>query len=177
MPHVLPVALRGDSHDLAVLRGHTPDDIEKFKKETKARDAVEELRLAYVAWTRAKHHLFVSAWCFAPHRKTGTGPSAYARATREAIESWGGAPEHWQDCPQRGDANPYDAVVADLPWPISHHTPEVERRHEAARLLEAVRSEGWQPTPVDDLTRAGARRGMGPRDRPPGRRGVPRRGR
>lgn len=151
VPHVLPVALRGDSQDLAQLRGHTPDDIEEFKKETKARDAVEELRLAYVAWTRAKHRLFVSAWCFAPHRKTGTGPSAYARATREAIESWGTTPERWQDCPQRGDANPYAAVVADLPWPISHHTPEVDRRHEAARRLEAVRSEGWQPAPVDDL--------------------------
>ena len=109
------------------------------------------LRLAYVSWTRSKHRLFVSAWCFAPHRKTGTGPSTYARATREAMESWGAIPERWQDCPQRSDPNPYAAVVADLPWPISHHTPEVERRHEAARVLEAVRSGRLQPAPVDDL--------------------------
>ena len=151
VPHVLPTALRGDRRDLAALRGHTPADIEEFKTQTKARDAVEELRLAYVAWTRAKHRLLVSAWCFAPHRRTGTGPSAYARATREAMQAWGGEPERWQDCPQRGDANPYDAVTADLPWPISHHTPEVERRHAAAALLGEVRSGRWHPAPVDDL--------------------------
>ncbi len=151
VPHVLPVALRGDSQDLVALRGHTPADIEAFTQETKARDAVEEMRLAYVAWTRAKHRLFVSAWCFAPHRKTGTGPSAYALATREAMEGWGAAPERWQECPAKSDPNPYAAVVADLPWPISHHTAEVDRRHAAARLLAEARSEAWSPAPVDDL--------------------------
>ena len=151
VPHVLPTALRGDRKDLAVLRGHTPDAIEEFKKETKARDAVEELRLAYVAWTRAKHRLFVSAWCFAPHRKTGTGPSAYARSTREAMSAWGGEPQRWQDCPTRSDPNPYAEVATDLPWPISHHTPEVDRRHAAAEALLRVRSAGWEPAPVDDL--------------------------
>ena len=151
VPHVLPTALRGDRVDLAVLRGHTPDAIEEFKKETKARDAVEELRLAYVAWTRAKHRLFVSAWCFAPHRKTGTGPSAYARSTREAMAAWGGLPQRWQDCPARSDPNPYAEVAGDLPWPISHHTPEVDRRHAAAEALLRVRSARWEPAPVDDL--------------------------
>ena len=83
VPSVMPAALRGDARDLPMLAGHTPDDIAALAKAAKAHEAVEELRLGYVAWTRARHRLAVSAWCWAGHLKTGLGPSPYLLATRE----------------------------------------------------------------------------------------------
>ncbi|NYD41032.1 DNA helicase-2/ATP-dependent DNA helicase PcrA [Nocardioides panaciterrulae] len=145
VPSVMPAALRGDARDLPVLGGHTPEDIAAHAAAAKAHEAEEELRLGYVAWTRARHRLFVSAWCWASHLKSARGPSAYLRATREAMEAWGGAPDHWLDAPPKGATSPYAEVSPDLPWPISHRTAEVERRIEAAARVRAAR-------PVDEQT-------------------------
>ena len=73
VPSVMPVALRGDARDLPQLTGHTPADIIARAEAVKAHEALEELRLGYVAWTRARHVLSVSAWCWAAHLKTAPG--------------------------------------------------------------------------------------------------------
>jgi DNA helicase-2/ATP-dependent DNA helicase PcrA len=145
VPSVMPGSLRGDARDLPALPGHTPDDITAHAAAAKAHEAEEELRLAYVAWTRARHRLFVSGWCWAAHLKTGRGPSAYLRATREAMEAWGGVPDQWLDAPAKGAPSPYADRSPDLPWPISHRTAEVERRVEAAARVRAA-------GPVDEQT-------------------------
>ena len=138
VPSVMPNALRGDARDRPTLAGHTPDDITAFAAAAKAHEAQEELRLGYVAWTRARHLLSVSAWCWASHLKTGLGPSPYLLATREAMAEWGGVPDQWLDAPAKGATSPYAADSPDLPWPISHHTAEVERRIEAAARVRAA---------------------------------------
>ncbi len=138
VPSVMPTALRGDARDLPALAGHTPEDIIAFAKAAKEHEALEELRLGYVAWTRARHLLAVSAWCWAPHLKGGQGPSAYLARTREAMATWDGEPEVWRECVAKGELNPYADRSPDLPWPISHHTAEVERRLEAAARVRAV---------------------------------------
>ncbi|HEU4812204.1 MAG TPA: UvrD-helicase domain-containing protein [Nocardioides sp.] len=138
VPFVMPVALRGDARDLPQLAGHTPDDIAAVGKAAKAHEALEELRLGYVAWTRARHLLSVSAWCWAPHLKTGLGPSDYLRRTAEAMAGWGDLPEQWLDAPVKGSTSPYAAESPDQPWPISHHTAEVDRRREAAERVRAA---------------------------------------
>ncbi len=138
VPFVMPSALRGDARDLPALAGHTPEDITAHAAAAKAHEAQEELRLGYVAWTRARHLLSVSAWCWAPRLKTGLGPSAYLRATRDAMAAWGGVPDQWLDAPEKGAASPYAAASPDQPWPISHRTAEVERRIEAAGRVRAA---------------------------------------
>jgi DNA helicase-2/ATP-dependent DNA helicase PcrA len=143
---VMPTALRGDARDLPQLAGHTPDDLKALTEAAKAHDATEELRLGYVAWTRARHELSVSAWRWKPQLKGGLGPSDYLRRTCEAMAAWGGRPDAWLECAAKGDLNPYATVEVDQPWPISHHTPEVARRREAARRVRAV-----DPDHVDDL--------------------------
>ena len=145
-PQVLPSPLRGDARDLPQLGGHTPEDITAFGALAKEHDLREELRLGYVAWTRARHLLWVSSWCFAPHLKGGLGPSEYADRTRAAIEGWGGEPDPWRDCVERGAPNPYAERPTDLPWPISHHTSEVDRRIDAAARVRAA-----DPTAADEL--------------------------
>ena len=137
-PEVMPAALRGDARDLPQLQGHGYDDILDLKDRRKRHEQVEELRLAYVAWTRARHHHVVSCWCWAPHLKHGLGPSPYVVDTRDAIEAWGGSPERWCDPVERTDPNPYDGRSVDLPWPMSHHTHEVDRRLAAAELFRTA---------------------------------------
>ncbi len=132
VPSVMPTALRGDARDLPQLAGHTPDDLKALAEAAKAHEAMEELRLGYVAWTRARHRLLVSAWRWAPHLKSGLGPSAYLHRTREAMAGWGAEPDRWAECVVKGEINPYAEQPTDQPWPISHHTVEVERRLEAA---------------------------------------------
>jgi DNA helicase-2/ATP-dependent DNA helicase PcrA len=146
VPFVMPSALRGDARDLPALTGHTPDDIAALGTAAKAHEAVEELRLGYVAWTRARHRLSVSAWCWASHLKTGLGPSPYLLATREAMASWGGEPETWLAKPDKGAVSPFATASPDQPWPISHRTAEVDRRVAAAALVRAA-----DPDRPDDL--------------------------
>ena len=145
----MPAALRGDARDLPMLAGHTPDDITALAKAAKAHEAVEELRLGYVAWTRARHRLAVSAWCWAGHLKTGLGPSPYLLATREAMAAWGGEPDAWLDMPPKGSVSPYAAASPDQPWPISHRTAEVDRRIAAAELVRAASPD--EPDELEDM--------------------------
>ncbi|MSZ76318.1 MAG: ATP-dependent helicase, partial [Actinobacteria bacterium] len=149
VPSVMPTELRGDARDLPVLAGHTPEDLAAFGAAGKAHDALEELRLAYVAWTRARHRLVVSAWCWSPRLKRGLGPSAYLVATREAMATWQAEPESWREAPGKDDPSPYADAIVDLPWPIDHATAEVERRRDAAsRVRSAVIGE---PDDLEDV--------------------------
>ena len=154
VPSVMPNVLRGDHRDLPKLGGHTPEDLKAYAAAAKRHEATEELRLGYVAWTRARHHLVASAWCWRPSLKRGLGASAYLRATREAVASWGEEPLLWQPPVLKDDVSPYASRDPDLPWPISHHTAEVERRLDAARRIaeaeEALRA-GVPEEPVEDI--------------------------
>ncbi len=149
VPFMMPHALRGDAADLPGLGGHTPEDITAFAKAAKEHESLEELRLGYVAWTRARHLLAVSAWCWAPHLKTGLGPSSYLVRTREAMAAWGGEPEAWRECVAKGEISPYADRSPDQPWPISHRTAEVERRRDAARRVREARLD--EPDAVEDM--------------------------
>ena len=150
VPSVMPAALRGDRDDLPQLLGHDADSIEALIAERKEHERVEELRLAYVAWTRARHIQFVSCWRWSPSIKEGRGPSLYVEKTREALLQWAGRPERWAEVVVKGEEdNPYADQEVDMPWPINHHTPEVERRLEAARL---VREASPGPDDLGDLT-------------------------
>lgn len=146
-PAVLPNALRGDARDLAVLRGATAEDIAEFKAASKQIDQLEELRLAYVAVTRARHYLRVSSYLWRRGLKNPKGPSAYQRTVREAIEGWGGSVGCWLE-PVKGEPNPLDVDDLSQPWPIDHGTPEATRRR---RVAAAVRAEMASPSEDEEL--------------------------
>ena len=135
VPFVMPGRLRGDARDRPALGGHTPADIAAFLAATKDHERIEELRLAYVAWTRARHRLRVTGWCFSPTIKAARGPSSYLEATVQALADRGVLPHPWRDRPTKDEPNPYLARDPDLPWPMSHQTPEVARRKAAATLV------------------------------------------
>ena len=105
---MLPAPLRGDADDLPQLRGYDKAALDDYRVETRQHEATEELRLGYVAVTRAAHRLSVTSYCWSP-RATPFGPSAYQQVVRDQLEEWG-EPVVWlDDAPAKGDPNPYAA--------------------------------------------------------------------
>ncbi|RYP87801.1 ATP-dependent helicase [Nocardioides guangzhouensis] len=136
-PSILPAALRGDAHDLPQLAGYNKAALDAYRADTRAHDAEEELRLGYVAFTRAAHRLAVSSYLWSP-RATPFGPSSYQREVRDWLEEAGEPVEAWAEKPQKGDPNPYDAVDPSRPWPATGTGIEAALRIEAARRVAEV---------------------------------------
>jgi DNA helicase II / ATP-dependent DNA helicase PcrA len=150
-PAVLPNPLRGDARDLPALSGWSADDLTRFGDDTRAHELTEELRLAYVALTRARHLLVVSSYCWSASRKTPLGPSPYQATLRDTLATWGDQPERWQDKPARGSTNPMTAVPQGRRWPMEAHAGEVEQRLRAAQLVrEAAARRAVDPAPPAD---------------------------
>ena len=157
-PAVLPSPLRGDAHDLPQLGELTHEGLKHYALAAKAHDESEELRLAYVAFTRAEHHLSVSSYLWAGSRKTPMGPSPYQLILRQAVESWGGEVTSWRDKPDKGATNPLTETPESAFWPGEQHTPELLRRAVAADLVRseiaAIEAGEAPPEPELDLTEA-----------------------
>ncbi|AIY19821.2 ATP-dependent DNA helicase [Pimelobacter simplex] len=150
-PAVLPAALRGDAADLPQLEGYDKAALDDYRRRSKAHEADEELRLGYVAFTRAAHRLAVSSFQWGP-RKTPYGPSAYQEAVREMLTAWDLAPEPWLTRPDKGAANPYDAEDPARPWPADGVGDEARLRLAAAALVGAADPDG--PDPELDIVTA-----------------------
>jgi len=150
---VLPTPLRGDAADLPALRGFSAKDVEAFAVESRAHDAVEELRLGYVAFTRARHELWVSSHVWRPSRQKPVGPSDFQRVVREVLQEWGEDADGWLEPPE-GQPNPLLDGRRAVAWPVTEQTAEAFRRLEAAEL---VREAALEPAlesagaPADDL--------------------------
>jgi DNA helicase-2/ATP-dependent DNA helicase PcrA len=152
--HVLPFPCRGDADDLPVLGGYTATDLKAFKDECKVDAADEERRLAYVAMTRARHQLWLSAYIWSPTRKDPMNVSPYlAEVATDAFVVLDG----WCDDPVVGQVNPLHVIgVADVEWPALPTSAEVGRRRAAADLVAAARATVSPPAQLSglDLTMA-----------------------
>ncbi len=140
-PGVLPTPLRGDERDLPGLAGPTCDDLRKYADEVKDHERQEELRLGYVAVTRARHLLVVSSYCWSAERARPLGPSPYQDTVRKVMATWGEAPELWEDKPAKGEPNPLQQRTVSRPWPVEAHHAEVARRRESAQRVRLAAEE------------------------------------
>ena len=148
---LLPTPLRGDRRDLPALLGHDKSALDDFARASKTHEQVEELRLGYVAFTRAKHALVVSSYVWTEGRKTPLGPSPFQEVVREQLAVWGEAPLAWSDKPPKDTPNPLQELPRQVPWPVTEQTAEALRRLDAAeRVVAAVA----QPEPELDVVAA-----------------------
>ncbi len=151
---VLPSPLRGDAADIPQLREPTKQGLEEFRDASRAHEQREELRLGYVALTRARHLLSVSAH-WRRYRGSPIGASTFAATVRDAVLEWAGADgpvEPWAEQPEPELLAGADRVP--VPWPVTEQTAEALRRLEAAERVSAV--DPAAPEPVLD-TLDGAR--------------------
>ena len=132
-PDVLPAPLRGDAADLPVLAGSDKEALDAYRADVRAHGQTEELRLAYVALTRAAHRLAVTSYCWA-QRQTPFGPSPYQVLLRDMCDAWK-QQVAWLDKPQKGDPHPYRDHDPSRPWPLLEQGREAALRIQAAKVV------------------------------------------
>jgi len=136
-PAVLPAPLRGDAADLPHLVDHDKGGLDDYRAATRVHGLEEELRLGYVAFTRAAHRLSVTSYLWTP-RATPFGPSAYQVVVKEFLEELGENVERWSVKPEKGSPHPYAGRSTSQPWPASTPGAEIDSRLEAAARVRTV---------------------------------------
>ncbi|NQX12831.1 UvrD-helicase domain-containing protein [Microbacteriaceae bacterium VKM Ac-2855] len=133
----MPFAFRGDAAEVPDLRWRTldtqkdfVDEKERFAAELLVRHIAEERRLAYVAVTRARHHLLLSGSWWAGQTKP-RGPGLFLRDL-ESAGVIGTLPVEPADA-----ENPLQDDARTFRWP---HDPLGERGPRVRRAAELVRS-------------------------------------
>lgn len=144
----LPYPLRGDSEGLPSLpwwsltsTHHLDETLQDTAAAGLAHQVEEERRLAYVAFTRARDQLLLTA----PVWSTGKTPRQTSRFLDEVLEQV--QVDRWAELPEGADAvNPLLAEESTAPWPV---TPGPRRR----AVAEAVQTvlEGRVRTATPDL--------------------------
>jgi DNA helicase II / ATP-dependent DNA helicase PcrA len=148
-PGVLPSPLRGDADDLPQVQDYTEAAVKAFPDVTRAHDGTEQLRLGYVAFTRARHTMLVSAHWWKPAGVKRLGPSPFLLEAVEAIEAFGERPDPWWPEPPEDAVNPVLEDATVYRWPVEPAGDEIDRRHEAASLVrEAMSRAGNDQDPV-----------------------------
>ncbi|MCZ2859626.1 ATP-dependent helicase [Blastococcus sp. VKM Ac-2987] len=133
----LPVPGSGDQ---AVVR----DALEEYVQDWKDFGRDEEIRLGYVAVTRAKRLLLCSGSWWREGIKP-CGPSSLLHTAKEACEAGAGTVVHWAPAPEDGATNP---ALEEWPvgmWPVDPLS--VPRRRALTAAAQLV--EGAAPHPLD----------------------------
>lgn len=151
-PSVMPAPLRGDARDLPQLQGYDKAALDAYRAAAKQHEAVEELRLGYVAFTRAEHEMWVTSFLWNT-RKTPFGPSPFQQTMREVVQGWGEEVAGWLDKPAKGAAHPYADDDPSRPWPLTGIGREARLRLDAAAAVRAADVDG--PDEGLDLVTAG----------------------
>jgi DNA helicase-2/ATP-dependent DNA helicase PcrA len=137
----IPVSMRGDFAQLPEINfanfstnKNLKDGLEKFGDEWKARKAVEEMRLAYVAFTRAKHGLF----CSTSHFRNGenaVAPSRLYQLCAQFLPGINGATV-LSDTPIPEGKNPLKENPITGTWPdqLSRYEVKAKQVRESANL-------------------------------------------
>lgn len=142
---VLPSPLRGDADHVPQARGYAADDISgsgprSLASQARAHQEAEELRLGYVAFTRARHHFVVSSHAWAPSPQKEIQPSRYQQAV---VDHLGGPSWPWHAAEE--DANPYLAGAASVAWPVEVVNEGRLAREQAAGLVRAAAADPGAP--------------------------------
>lgn len=153
-PGAVPVDLRTtDREELPQLKLPVPgsgdqaavrDALEQYVEDWKAFGLDEEIRLGYVAVTRARHLLLCSGSWWRDGVKP-CGPSVLLHTAKEACEAGAGTVVHWASAPEDGATNP---ALEEWPigvWPADPLT--ARRRRALSAAAELV--ESASPHPLD----------------------------
>jgi DNA helicase-2/ATP-dependent DNA helicase PcrA len=153
-PGAVPVDLRTtDREELPQLRLPIPGSgdqavvkqaLDEYVQEWKDFGLAEEIRLGYVAVTRARHLLLCSgSWW--RDGKTVCGPSSLLLTARQACEDRAGVIVHWTPQPEDGATNP-----ALEEWPVgSWPADPLSARRRRALTAAAELLENVAPHPLD----------------------------
>jgi len=141
----IPVSMRGDYAQLPSINfanfstnKNLKDGLEIFGDEWKARKSVEEMRLAYVAFTRAKHGLFCSTSHFRNGEKA-VAPSRLYQLCAQFLPTINGATV-LSDTPIPEGKNPLkeNPITGNWPDQLSKYEVKARQIRESAKLVAAA---------------------------------------
>jgi len=141
-PKGFPYPLRGDSNVLPVLRGWTRADIDELVQAFRADEYMEEVRLGYVACTRARRALHVSGHWWGRDQKNPLKPSSFLDAIHEGVTELSQRVLAWADPPTES-SNP-ELQREPVAWP--RPAGALVARRAAAELVRA--GAGVRETPA-----------------------------
>ena len=136
----VPFPLRGDHAGLPQLDlslGEVKplqDELKRYRAANGDHGLLEERRLAYVAFTRARSQLLLGSWVWGATGQQPRVPSRFLDEAREAgpVEVLG-----WADMPETAEAtNPALAVERQVVWPGGDPAPERPGLEAAAARME-----------------------------------------
>lgn len=139
----LPVELRGDADQLPDIEEWTSKGEKAYASANSADSRMEERRLGYVAYTRAKTDLHVSGHWWGRTATRRKGPSMFLDNTRELLASHGIEPQVWADEPTEDENNPLNERRDSVSWPAAG--PALAARHRLADLVDAHREDHTIP--------------------------------
>ncbi len=113
----LPHALRGDADSLPHLAEWTPTALKMLGKEISGDALMEELRLGYVAYTRAERRLVLSGHQWGRTQQKPLGPSPFLQSTAQWLAEQGVEPLVWAPAPDEEDTNPHFVDADGVAWP------------------------------------------------------------
>jgi DNA helicase II / ATP-dependent DNA helicase PcrA len=136
----LPPTLRGDGADLPLVRDWSTKGLTAYRGAVAELDRLEELRLAYVAVTRARDLLVASAHWWGPTQVGLRGPSPYLDTVRAHCEAGGGTVAAWVEQPTE-DRNPFLRSRTRLEWPAPLQPAGLRARRQAAEWVRQAMRE------------------------------------
>lgn len=120
----LPNELRGDRRALPSITEHSARGYERFRSDSAQERDIDERQLAYVALTRARSRLAVSAHWWGPSQQRARGPSQFLLDLRRGLPE--SAVVRWEPAPPDGATNPALCGVAAVEATPSSTTASAE---------------------------------------------------
>ncbi|UPK73996.1 ATP-dependent helicase [Nocardioidaceae bacterium SCSIO 66511] len=148
----LPAELRGDAATQPAIEEWSTNGVKAYNEARRAQAQVEERRLAYVAFTRAKHTLVVSGHWWGRTQLEPRGPSTYLEHVRDWLAGRDVEPLVWASDPRDDGAeasNPLIAARSSVAWPGELPVQVVDRRRRVAAEVRDAMSTPQLPIPVD----------------------------
>ncbi|HPU12390.1 MAG TPA: ATP-dependent DNA helicase [Aeromicrobium sp.] len=141
----LPGPLRGDRDSVPQVSGWTTKDFDEYKAAMTADSLLEETRLAYVAFTRARRGLHISGHRWGRTQVKPRGVSQFLADAKEWLANKGQEPAVWAPEPEPDEENPH---LSDLSaaWPIQL-TPFDRRERLASQVREQLANSA-RPAPT-----------------------------
>jgi DNA helicase-2/ATP-dependent DNA helicase PcrA len=134
----LPYPLRGDRDSLPEVAEWSAAGLKAFEDGVREQGELEELRLAYVAATRPRRRLVLSAHWWGPTQKKVRGPSAYLLAARAFTDARGlDGVGPWTEKPEQTE-NPLRGRVVEYAWPAPLDPAAAAARRAGAELVRAA---------------------------------------
>ena len=145
----LPTSLRGDAKAQPQMLDWTAKGEKALIAEYKLQSDSEELRLAYVAFTRAKQQLTLSGHWWGRTQKKPRGPSDFLNTVKTWMDVKGHPVDQWAEEPGDGELNPLTSDQNGVAWPAVLVGMDA-RRAAAEAVREHIAGTGEFPEAAGD---------------------------